>query len=583
MSSHCAVCARPVERALACVDAQSGELLCPVHFRERHFKKIFAQRRLERWSTLSTPAAAPTPQPRPSPMPTPITSARGQARYEEGPAGVIVLARRHWRRWQRLAEGWRAAIDNADCADTWRLRRKLRKLRAHRSTQSLVAQADARRTSRCFAALLSLTLWRAFCVHEAFALRARTARTRGLLRWRAHAALQQRLLDGMHTALVRAERHACHRALFRWIAASRMRMLNGMERSVAAKLHWMHSVRSCIARLQAHARWRLHEERRLAPSLGGLYVRRLLWGLEKWRLAAERAAEVAATAAAAVAIDAADAADAAAAAAADAAVTEDATADRAAAVEDAAKDVTDAAGAATANAASSTMETTATAAAAAATDAPSSSLVPTPMRAVAAKMRASDAVADAEARATESERRRSEAEEQQAAALAKLAESEARVADLAKALVATQESLDQADQGRQAARRERDVLLSKLSAAMAHIAALGRPPDRSAAATPATPATATVGAVPSATHADHGKLRWRAPVPAAAQARVGPPRAFDACCNANGHGASGTATPVPPPVPAPLPAPLPLLVPVSLPMPSAPSSQQRRRRVTIVS
>jgi hypothetical protein len=53
-AATCSVCSRAVPRALACVDTQGGvrEILCPVHFRQRHFQRVLEQRKLEkRWSS----------------------------------------------------------------------------------------------------------------------------------------------------------------------------------------------------------------------------------------------------------------------------------------------------------------------------------------------------------------------------------------------------------------------------------------------------------------------------------------------------------------------------------------------------
>lgn len=47
----CASCGREVIRELACVDSSTGELLCPMHYRARHFNRVLSARKNERWST----------------------------------------------------------------------------------------------------------------------------------------------------------------------------------------------------------------------------------------------------------------------------------------------------------------------------------------------------------------------------------------------------------------------------------------------------------------------------------------------------------------------------------------------------
>ena len=52
--ASCTMCGREVLRQLACVDAADGSLLCPIHYRARHFQRVFSQRKRERWSTPAT-------------------------------------------------------------------------------------------------------------------------------------------------------------------------------------------------------------------------------------------------------------------------------------------------------------------------------------------------------------------------------------------------------------------------------------------------------------------------------------------------------------------------------------------------
>ena len=232
----CAVCARPVERALACVDTSTGELLCPVHFRERHFKKVFAQRRVERWSRPAPPEE------------------RNFAGLRKLSSDQLTDERLRWAKWRRFVSK-RLALRSAqlsalESAAEWRLRRNLQKLRAFRSVDRLVVRADVHRVSRCFSTLRCLALWHALSTQEA-----------QRLRWCA----------------------ACKRAVHRWIAACRLVLLNGIERHVAASLYRIHSCRGALRRLRAHARVRKLEERRLAPALAALYMRRLLPAWSQWR------------------------------------------------------------------------------------------------------------------------------------------------------------------------------------------------------------------------------------------------------------------------------------------------------------
>jgi len=227
----CAVCARPVERALACVDTSTGELLCPVHFRERHFKKVFAQRRVERWSRPAPPEE------------------RNFAGLRKLSSDQLTDERLRWAKWRRFVSKRLALRSALESAAEWWLRRNLQKLRAFRSVDRLVVRADVHRVSRCFSTLRCLALWHALSTQEA-----------QRLRWCA----------------------ACKRAVHRWIAACRLVLLNGIERHVAASLYRIHSCRGALRRLRAHARVRKLEERRLAPALAALYMRRLLPAWSQW-------------------------------------------------------------------------------------------------------------------------------------------------------------------------------------------------------------------------------------------------------------------------------------------------------------
>jgi len=227
----CAVCARPVERALACVDTSTGELLCPVHFRERHFKKVFAQRRVERWSRPAPPEE------------------RNFAGLRKLSSDQLTDERLRWAKWRRFVSKRLALRSALESAAEWWLRRNLQKLRAFRSVDRLVIRADVHRVSRCFSTLRCLALWHALSTQEA-----------QRLRWCA----------------------ACKRAVHRWIAACRLVLLNGIERHVGASLYRIHSCRGALRRLRAHARVRKLEERRLAPALAALYMRRLLPAWSQW-------------------------------------------------------------------------------------------------------------------------------------------------------------------------------------------------------------------------------------------------------------------------------------------------------------
>ena len=235
----CAVCARPVERALACVDTSTGELLCPVHFRERHFKKVFAQRRVERWSRPPPPEE------------------RSFAGLRKLGSDQLTDERLRWAKWRRFVSKRLALRSALESAAEWRLRRNLQKLRAFRSVDRLVVRADLHRVSRCLSTLRCLALWHALSTQEA-----------QRLQWCS----------------------ACKRAVHRWIAACRLVLLNGIERHVAASLYRIHSCRGALRRLRAHARVRKLEHRRLAPALVALYKRRLLPAWGRWRESTEEEA-----------------------------------------------------------------------------------------------------------------------------------------------------------------------------------------------------------------------------------------------------------------------------------------------------
>jgi hypothetical protein len=47
----CSACGRLVVRQLLCVDSTTGEMLCPVHYRARHFSRVLAAQKSERRST----------------------------------------------------------------------------------------------------------------------------------------------------------------------------------------------------------------------------------------------------------------------------------------------------------------------------------------------------------------------------------------------------------------------------------------------------------------------------------------------------------------------------------------------------
>ena len=240
-------------------------------------------------------------------------------------------------------------------------------------------------------------------------------------------------------------------------------MLDGIEGRVAAKLHRIHCTRTTLRRLRAHSRAQCHESRRLAPYLGGVYVRRLLLGFSTWQELAARTARGAAAAAVATT-------DAAAAASANAAAA--ATANAAAATLSPLAELNEALDSATiaptnreanreadreadleanleANLESPEMAD-AYASPARATPPPSPGRIA--MRAVAAEMRAEEALETASA--------------ETAARMA----AEARAEALAEQLERAQTTLHEVQGRWQAACRERDVLRGALRKAMAQLA-----------------------------------------------------------------------------------------------------------------
>lgn len=271
----CSVCGRAVDRALACVSVDTRELLCPIHFRERHFKKVFAEQRLERWSPLKekTPRA---PQSPPTQLRTPATvrgemdgSAQDSAstppfEKDDGP-GLPLF----WARWLKTPHSMARELNRR--ADTLRLGRALSAMRVYRDGDKvnppLSGLADRWRLGRCFAAMLSLLLWRSLRRAEVAELELFGTRSRLLRRWRARADARRRQASGTEAALAHHFQRVCGRTLSRWSSASKMQMLGRMEAKVARRLHRQRRMRACLHALRTHHLWQLRRTILLAPIL----------------------------------------------------------------------------------------------------------------------------------------------------------------------------------------------------------------------------------------------------------------------------------------------------------------------------
>jgi hypothetical protein len=259
----CSVCGRSVERALACVDADTGELLCPVHFRERHFRRVFAQRKLERWSPIG-PGARKQRQQQQRSSTEPLSpncaqlvgteATRGVTPVKVEPAPSLPFESRHSPEApedsvQRLAlrrscARWRCHASRRRGTQALQMRRRrhqltlyLACLRSYHSDATLCSLADAARIGRSFATLLSQSLWRTFCRNASEQHCATAACRRALSRWMRYAAWQRRQIDDLMTAIVRERMRSLNSALWRWAAGARLAILDRLEGSVACNLH----------------------------------------------------------------------------------------------------------------------------------------------------------------------------------------------------------------------------------------------------------------------------------------------------------------------------------------------------------
>ena len=246
-SAACDVCNRSIPRALACVDTSTGtrEILCPVHYRQRHFQKIFKEKKSERrvsWTprpttnkieldALTSPAPSmppPTTSKTIKQLATPATifdmsPPTGESSIFEVPSpelpydsvGPNAIRRQRMpkkqagRRFFLRLSALVAARDTLIHADDWYCaackKRAFAQLRCHRSNGRLAEDADAFRVSRFFHGFLRFTLWNALRRAESEELFLKAIRRRGLTAFGRLAVRKRRLRAADHYRDVRCK------------------------------------------------------------------------------------------------------------------------------------------------------------------------------------------------------------------------------------------------------------------------------------------------------------------------------------------------------------------------------------------
>jgi uncharacterized membrane protein YgcG len=305
----CNVCRCTINRALACMDAGTGETLCPVHYRERHFRRVLEQRKQDRWQSPAVRKDEEAPTPRapladltdqlPGPSATPMTTARPSgpsasrppqhASIEEvgatddeddrqvlqPPAPPLQLQQPPRQPWVRWA-GWLAAqgaarrllVRAGEWHDTSQTRRALLTLRHHhhQSMAMLMLRANRMRLGRSFGALLAHALWLAFRDAQAHNHHLNGRRRLVMRALRRRAASVRRVATVDRWRIVR--RRVAALAVMRWNATLRLLRADAWRRHLVRV-----RLRTLRARCAAHAQWRSD---RMAAA-----VRHRLWSLTR--------------------------------------------------------------------------------------------------------------------------------------------------------------------------------------------------------------------------------------------------------------------------------------------------------------
>ena len=300
-AARCTVCARDVKASVACIDVDTGETLCPVHYRKRHFQKVFEHKKQEKW------VASPSPSPRP--LSSAISSSSAAALrtcLSTATAHMPVVPiqwdspkpRNDWdHRWAQWLEDKDEERRLRARADEWRgpaeLRRCFAGMRALFHVPSNQAlRAHRHRLGRAFGGLLAATLSvalrraehrrkchtmrrkrgfralyicrihaaRTLAAHRRYATRAcatalavlrwnavvqssrsfvsnRHAASNRLEHWRQRAADRIRGRSDMCTAVLRHRWRAAGSSLQRWRSLTRLATVERLEEQIALKLH----------------------------------------------------------------------------------------------------------------------------------------------------------------------------------------------------------------------------------------------------------------------------------------------------------------------------------------------------------
>ena len=372
---------------------------------------------------------------------------------------------------------------------------------AYRSSAWLTQRAHVWRLGHCFATLLSRVLWRAFLRaqsqgkslqgaqsrrqrgymrawdqwHHSVRRLAETRRLctcharsrllhscrRGLHLWCQVTDLRRRQADNIASAAAQRRLRARHWGFWRWVAALHRGVIDGLEDSVARKLHRRHCLRDFVHRLRTHGGERLRYEAVVVESRWRRRSARLTRAVHAWVRAARSSLASGGT------------------------VVDDVDADGRGALGWMGDEMS-----ITMNGVlPSTAELRAAVAMVQATyaeaDVEAEAEAEAEVEAVAEAVVEAEAEAEAEgesavkaslvdAALAAADMRAADAEAQAAAALARAHESEVR---LAAALVELREVETSADRARVMARRERDALLDQLGVALAQLAQVRRMPE----------------------------------------------------------------------------------------------------------
>ena len=263
-SCSCAVCSRSVTRALACVDTTSGEVLCPIHFRQRSFKKIFSQRRLERWALLSPNIHTPE-------------TCRAKSTTPQHKAFELRDSLKHWKYVTHCGKA-RLHRDGA----LLRLRQRFAYWHRHRSTAWLHAKANRLHVSKHYNRLRSIVHRRDLLRHAAYSLHLQLSCSRTLRVWIAFCSRHRRLAHEWCRAVAGSSTRQQHRSLYRWLASSQFIMLGKVESEVAMKFYRLHALRASLRRVQLHVQLELHIIRVVETFIGRAASRYLRSSFLSW-------------------------------------------------------------------------------------------------------------------------------------------------------------------------------------------------------------------------------------------------------------------------------------------------------------